>query len=152
PPPGGPEAPPTFIPPLGAAEFELPHPNRDTNNASPVAFPFDIPRPPAENLYWHGACAIGRGQHSGNLERKLPRRPGQAGSDYGAAVRSAGSKQGALPGCASVEGSAQSMRVPLPMLKLMFALISVSARSRSLKALARFTMRVLNAVAVVPAV
>src|SRR6185503_14694971 len=37
--------------------------------------------------------------------------------DYGAAVRSAGLKQGALPGCPLVEGSAQSMRVPLPIWK-----------------------------------
>jgi hypothetical protein len=61
-------------------------------------------------------------------------------------------KQGALPGCVLVDGSAQSIRVPLPMLKVTLALISVSARSRSLRALLRFVMRVLNAAVLVPLV
>src|SRR5262245_28656780 len=73
-------------------------------------------------------------------------------ANYGAAVRSAGLKHGALPGWVLVDGSAQSMRVPFPIWKVMFAEISVSARSRSLNALPRFVMRVLKAVVVVPGV
>ena len=57
-----------------------------------------------------------------------------------------------MAGWPSIDGSAQSIRVPLPMLKVMFAEISVSARSRSLNAVPKFTIRVLNAVAVVPLV